>query len=148
MNKTLFIEACFCKDLQSFYSGLLLNKPGWKQYFDVLPCGLLIHKFWQPSRICCESGEELTAENIDVKVGYWTPFVWKPIRKDLKHDAMKIEALECQKIDCSCNDCKHLDRAKSWCNKLEKKTDIIENMCHPQNQQCFEHRKSQTIKKI
>ena len=143
-EKQFFIYACFVDDLQQFYNDWVEQgrKAGRIQFFDIDSDGKLTHKYWQPSNICCESGEVLTKENIDVKVGYWLPYLWKPIRKDLKQQAMKFEAFECQKIDCSCNDCKHLDRAKSWCNKLDKKTSINENLCHPQNQNCFEHRRS------
>lgn len=143
-EKQFFIYACFIDDLQTFYQDWVEQgrKAGRIQFFYIGSDGELTHKYWMPSKNCCESGEELTDENIDVKVGYWTPFLWKPIRTDLKQQAMKFEALECQKIDCSCNDCKHLDRAKGWCNKLDKKTIINENLCHPQNQNCFEHRRS------
>ena len=71
----------------------------------------MIHKYWKPSNICCVSGELLNHENIDVKVGYWLPYLWKPVRKDLK----------------------------SWCNKYEKSIIITPNTCHPQNQNCFQH---------
>jgi hypothetical protein len=143
-EKQFFIYACFVDDLQQFYNDWVEQgrKAGRIQFFNTESDGKLTHKYWQPSNICCESGEVLTKENIDVKVGYWLPYLRKPIRKDLKQQAMKFEALECQKIDSSCSDCKHLDRAKSWCNKLDKKTNINENLCHPQNQHCFEHRQS------
>ena len=143
-EKQFFIYACFVDDLQQFYQDWVEQaRRGVRiQFFDIGVDGKLIHKYWLPSKICCETREELTIENIDIKVGYWLPFLWKPIRKDLKQQAMKHEALECQKIDCSCNDCKCLDRSKHWCNKLNKKISINENLCHPQNQNCFEHRRS------
>jgi hypothetical protein len=143
-EKQFFIYACFVDNLQQFYKDWIEQgrKAGRIQFFDVLGNGMFFHKYWMPSNICCESGDILTTDNIDIKVGYWFPHLWKPIRKDLKQQAMKFEALECQKIDCSCNDCKYLDRVKSWCNKLDKKTNINGNFCHPQNINCFEHRRS------
>lgn len=144
-EKDYFIHACFVNDLQVFYKDWIEQKTGRIQFFDSMN-NILIHKYWKPSNICCESGEILNKENIDVKISYWTPFIWKPIRKDLKQQAMKYEAFECQKIDASCNDCKYLDRMKSWCNNLEKEIIINENLCHVQNQQCFIHRKEITLK--
>jgi hypothetical protein len=141
-ERQFFVYACFVPDLQQFYNDWIEQAKGRAQFFDVGSDGKLTHKYWQPSNICCESGEVLTNENIDVKIGYWVPYIWKPIRKDLKQKAMKFEAYECQKIDCSCNDCLHLERSKSWCNKFDKKTTINGNICHPQNQECFEHRRS------
>ena len=143
-EKQFFIYACFVDDLQQFYQDWVEQgkKAGRIQYFRQDADGNLTHLYWCPSNICCESGELLTKESIDVKIGYWTPNIWKPIRKDLKQEAMRFEAFECQKIDCSCSDCKYLDRAKSWCNKLDKKTSIDANLCHIQNQNCFEHRRS------
>lgn len=101
----------------------------------------LVHLYWSPSNICCESKELLTRENIGIKTGYWTPFVWKPISKDLIVEAKKNEAFECQIVDCSCNDCKHLNRSESLCNKFNKTIAIIPNKSHPENLNCFEHRK-------
>lgn len=138
-EKQYFILACLSNSIQDFYKEYVSLSKGSLQLFDCLSNEELSHKSWSPSNICCESGEMLTMENIDVKVGYWTPFLWKPIRKDLKKQAMKFEALECQKIDCSCNDCGHLNRSASWCNKLNKETKIHSNLCHPQNQECFKH---------
>lgn len=143
-EKQYFIHACFVDDLQSFYKNWIDqgSKKGRAQFFYTLPNGKLIHRYWNPSSTCCETGQELTLENIDVKIGYWTPFVWKAVRKDLRIEAMKEEAFECQKIDCSCSDCKHLERSKKWCNKFDKETSINANLCHPQNQECFKHRRS------
>lgn len=143
-EKQFFIYACFVDDLQAFYRDWVDQgrKAGRIQFFNIEMDGSLTHKYWMPSRICCESGETLTLENIDVKIGYWWPNIWKPIRKDLKQEAMKFEAFECQKIDSSCNNCKHLDRANKWCNKLQKNVAINENLCHPENQDCFEHIRS------
>lgn len=59
-----------------------------------------------------------------------------------KQEAMKYEAFECQKIDCSCNDCKFLDRQNKMCLKFNKIIKIHPNLCHPQNQSCFIHRKT------
>jgi len=143
-EKQFFIYACFVDDLQQFYQDWVEQgrKAGRIQFFNKIEDGKLTHKYWLPSKICCETHEELTKENIDIKVGYWLPFLWKPIRKDLRQQAVKYEVLECQKIDCSCNDCKFLERAENWCNKLNKKISINENLCHIQNQDCFEHRRS------
>lgn len=143
-EKQLFIHACFADNLQDFYKEYIKQggKKGRAQLFDTDGNGKLIHKYWCPSNICCESKEILTPENIDIKISYWFPFIWKPIRSDLKIKAMKDEAFGCQMIDCSCNDCKHLNREKSLCNKFNKKIIINPNTCHPQNQNCFEHRRS------
>jgi len=143
-EKQFFIYACFVDDLQQFYQDWIEQgkKAGRIQFFDKGIDGKLTHKYWRPSNICCESGELLTKENIDVKVGYWTPNLWKPVRKDLKQEAMKFEALECQKIDCSCNDCKYLERTNSYCNKLDMQVIVNSNSCHAQNQGCFEHRRA------
>lgn len=140
-EKQLFLHACFVDDLQEFYNNWIKQFKSKVQLFDIEKDNKITHKYWVPSNICCESGEVLTKENIDVKIGYWSPNIWKPIRKDLKQETMKFEAFECQKIDCSCNDCKHLDRQKSSCNKLDKTIVINANYCHIQNQNCFEHRK-------
>jgi len=141
-SKKIFIHACFVDDLQSFYKQWIEQSKGRMQFFDIGYNGELEHQNWLPSKICCETGEELTKENIDVKIGYWTPFTWKPVRKDLKEKAMKYEAFECQKIDCSCNDCKYLDRENAYCKKLYKWVRINANMCHPKNQKCFVHRRT------
>lgn len=143
-EKQFFIYACFVDDLQQFYRDWVEQgkRAGRIQFFEVGNDGNLNHKYWKPSNICCESGEVLTKDNIDVKVGYWTPNLWKPIRKDLKQESMKLEAIECQKIDCSCNDCISLNRTDNWCNKLNKAISINVNLCHPQNQTCFQHRRS------
>ena len=74
-EKQFFIYACFVDDLQQFYQDWIEQgkKAGRIQFFDKGIDGKLTHKYWRPSNICCESGELLTKENIDVKVGYWTP---------------------------------------------------------------------------
>ncbi len=146
-EKQFFIYACFVKDLQQFYKDWIEQgrKAGRKQFFKQNSKGVLEHKYWKPSNVCCESGEVLTEVNIDVKTGYWTPNIWKPIRVDLKQVSMKNEAFECQKIDCSCSDCFYLDRAKSWCMKLDKPIKINSNLCHIENQNCFKHRKEKSL---
>ena len=140
-ERQYFIHACFEEDLQKFYSEWVGQRSGRMQLFDVSSEGMLVHKYWNPSNICCESGELLTREDMDVKIGYWHPHVWKPIRKDLKAQAMAKEALDCQSIDCSCNDCKFFDRGGSMCKKFGRATVATVNTCHPQNQDCFEHRR-------
>lgn len=141
-EKQFFIHACFADDLQQFYVDWIKQSSGRAQFFDTGINGKLTHKYWRPSSICCESGDELFKETIDVKIGYWTPNLWKPVNKALKQEAMRYEALECQNIDCSCNDCKYLCRDKKWCDKLCKKIIIRSNTCHPENQGCFKHRRS------
>lgn len=142
-EKQYFIHACLSDDLQVFYRNWIDQKKDRIQYFTSLN-GVLEHRYWIPSNICVESGEVLTADNIDVMVGYWTPNIWKPIRKDLKVASAKEEAFLCQKIDCSCNDCAFLDRKNKWCSKFDKETAIKPNLCHPENQDCFKHRKELT----
>lgn len=143
-ERQFFIYACFVDDLQMFYRDWIEQgrKSGRMQFFNIDEEGILTHKYWSPSKICCETGEILTKENIGVKVLYWTPCLWKPIRKDLKQEVMRLEAFECQQIDCSCNDCKSLDRANRACLKFGKSVSINANFCHPQNQDCFVHRRS------
>jgi hypothetical protein len=97
-EKQYFIHACFVHDLQQFYKQWIEQKKGRIQYFTTTPNGLLQHKYWQPSSTCCQSGQLLSPNNIDVKIGYWTPFTWKPILPQLKQQAMKDEAYQCQLI--------------------------------------------------
>ena len=104
--KKHFIDACFADDLQKWYSDWIEEKKDRIQFFTT-DDGYR-HRSWLPSDTCCYSGEKLTRDNIDVLVGYWTPFMWKPIRKDLRVQAQREEAYECQLIDCSCNDCAFL----------------------------------------
>ncbi len=152
-ERQYFIYACFAPDLQEFYRQWV--EQGWKQgriqFFTEYIPGTLVHKYWSPDNICCETGETLTRDNMDIKVGYWTPMVWKPIRKDLLHQAKQFEAYQCQLIDKSCNDCLHLIREGegrgnralfSWCGKLDKKTEVHANTCQPEHTDCFTHRKT------
>ncbi len=144
-DREYFLYACFVPDLQVFYNEWIEQggkKKGRIQYFDILPDGRLEHKYWKPSNKCCQSGELLTNKDIDIKASYWTPNLWKPIRKDLLAEAKKAESFECQNIDCSCNDCKWLNRADSWCTKFDKKTRAEVNIACPENINCFEHRRS------
>lgn len=135
-NRQIFIEACFSNDLNSFYKEMIESKYISIQNFN----SELKHLYWNPSNICCESKEILNRENIDIKVGYWTPFVWKPIHKDLLLSSKRSEAFNCQCIDMSCNDCIYLDRGNSKCSLLNKNIKIVPNTCHPQNINCFKHR--------
>jgi hypothetical protein len=139
-EKQYFIQACFSNNLQDFYTNYINEKKGRSQLFDTSNSGELIHKYWKPSNICCVSGAQLTERNIDIKISYWTPFIWKPIHKDLKQSAMKIEALSCQEIDMSCNDCAFLIRSEKHCSLLNKEVTIVPNTSHPQNINCFKHR--------
>ena len=138
-EREYFFDACFSEDLQQFYKDYVSEKKDRIQLFDEY-AGKLEHKYWKPSNICTESGDKLDRKTIDVKVSYWTPNLWKPIRKDLKAKAQKEEAYACQTIDCSCNDCAFLDRAKSFCTKKNKRTEIWSNTAQPQNLECFKHR--------
>lgn len=138
-ERDYFLQACFADDLQQFYKNWITEKPDRIQYF-VDSNGLLQHRQWRPSKTCRSSGEELTMDNIDIVVGYWTPFLWYPVRKDLRVQYQKNEAYECQNIDCSCNDCGFLNRSENWCVKFNKEIIIQPNLCHPQNQDCFVHR--------
>ena len=143
-EKQYFIEACFSDNLQSFYKQYVDEKPDRIQYFNVIG-EELTHKYWSPSIYCVETKEELTVDNIDVLISYWTPFVWKSIRKELLVDSRNKEAFECQNIDCSCNDCFFLVRKYSYCNKLLKDINIHSNNCNINNQKCFVHRKNVKI---
>jgi hypothetical protein len=149
-DKQYFIYACFIDDLQLFYKQYIEQgkRQGRIQKFNLDVNGNYVHKYWCPSNICCESNDVLTINNIDIKVTYWTPFVWKPIKKELKQLATKKEAYECQLIDCSCNDCKNLLRNIDIANvgkfnicTLNKPVDVTPNVCNPNNTNCFVHRK-------
>jgi hypothetical protein len=131
-----------CNDLQLYYIELLKNN-SIKQHLQQSLNGYE-HKYWLPSNKCCVTGEILTKDNIDVKISYWTPFVWKPIRKDLRREAMRQEAYECQKIDNNCNDCLYLNRNELQCDKMNKKVKINPNICSPENVNCFKHRKDES----
>jgi len=131
-----FIQACFAENLEDFYKQWIKQKKDREQFFEHGQ-----HKYWKPSNICCESGEVLTRDTIGVKVGYWTPFIWKPIRKDLLLESKKYEASECHKIDCSCNDCIALDREDGYCEVKKKNVNISPNTCCPENQGCFIYRR-------
>jgi hypothetical protein len=141
-EKQYFIHACFVSDLQLFYKEWVEQgkKSGRAQFFNTDAAGRLVHKYWSPSNICCETSEILTPENIDVKIGYWSPNVWKPINKELLLKAKKTEALECQLIDCNCNDCFYFHRDTNTCKVFQKKIVLNPNTCCPQNKQCFLHR--------
>lgn len=142
-EKEYFILACFSLDIQHFYREWIEQgrKQGRFQFFDTDNKGLLVHKYWVPSNICCHTKQLLTQDTIEVKVGYWTPFLWKPVHKDYRQLAQKQEAYNCQIIDASCSDCYYLQRDTSWCKKMDKKVSVEPNLCHPQNQECFTHRK-------
>jgi hypothetical protein len=138
-----FILACFADDLQEFYREWVNQKKDRIQFFEEFRLPVYEHKYWMPSKICCESGEVLTEDNISIKVGYWTPHLWKPINKDLLQEAKKLEAYECQKIDCSCSDCISFKREtgdKGECLKFNKKITAWPNTACPQNLRCFKHR--------
>ncbi len=142
-EKEYFIYACFCKDLQEFYTEWIDQKRDRLQLFNQssIP-NKLIHNYWNPSNICCESGVILTPETIDVKISYWIPQLWKPIHKDLLKQSRELEVFECQKVDCSCNDCIYFDRNKLFCNKLNVTTNRHSpNTCYIENRNCFKHRK-------
>ena len=142
-EKEFFISACFADDLQLFYKQWIEKgkKNGRIQFFEARDDGLLIHKYWKPSNICCETGEKLTKDDIDVKVGYWTPYIWKPVKKDVKQYSAMKEIVECQKIDCSCNDCLYLNRSEKKCDLFNNQIQINVNTCEVNNQKCFKHRK-------
>src|SRR3990172_3889301 len=137
-EKESFIEACFSENIIKFYKENV--DP---QKLDFWDEEKITHKYWLPSKNCCQTGELLTKDNMDIKIGYWTPFIWKPVRKDLKKEVMKKEALLCQEIDCSCNDCLHFQRTngkKGICISKNIPVTAWVSTCHPQNQQCFKHR--------
>ncbi|HMT02298.1 MAG TPA: hypothetical protein PKD00_03160 [Burkholderiales bacterium] len=139
-DKQFFIYACFVDDLQSFYKDWIEQKRSRKQFFYEWEEGELEHLIWSPSKICSESREILTKENIDIRISYWSSY-WFPIHKDLKVEAAKQEAFECQKIDTSCNDCKFLDRPNSRCKRYNRQVQICPNTAQD-HFHCFEHRKS------
>jgi hypothetical protein len=142
-KKQYFLHACFADDLQEYYKEYIAQKFNRKQEFNELPNGVLIHKDWCPSRICRHSKQTIESiDDLDVFVGYWTPHCWYPVKKEFRKIGMDLEAYECQLIDCSCNDCVFLDRANILCTKFNKPTFILPNHCHPQNQDCFKHRKA------
>ncbi len=143
-EQQFFKYACFVDDLQLFYRQWIDQKRDRMQFFTERN-GKLEHNYWIPSKICRESGEELSEENTTILIGYWFPFCWFPIRKDLLEVSKKFEQLECQKIDCSCNDCKFFERIKERNgNCIKKGIPIIAqpNTSCPNNLECFEHRRS------
>lgn len=94
---------------------------------------------------CGHCNTRIDEKDFDYYVGYWTPFMWKPVHKHCKQEASKDEAYECQKIDMNCNDCVFFTRLKGnngLCTK--KNTPIIahSNNCQPENTNCFVHRKN------
>jgi hypothetical protein len=141
-EKQWFIEACFTDDLQGLYKRYISEVRGAEQFFNGTLIRELTHKYWLPGNICKYSGEKLTKDNIDIAIGYWTPFSWRPVLKRYKEIYLKNEYFACQCIDCSCNDCISLDRAKKLCTKYNKTVSIKPNTCQPQNINCFIHRKT------
>lgn len=139
-ERDFFIEACFSDDLQVFYKSWIAQKPDRIQFFTKLE-GVLSHKYWNPSNLCCIIGDTLTKDNIDIKISYWTPFIWKPILKSLKIESMKKEAYMCQLIDSNCNDCFYLDRGNKKCLKFDKNIQIYPGISQVENKDCFKHRK-------
>lgn len=155
-EKEYFILACFAEDLQEFYKEWIQQSPGRKQYFYM---EVLKHKYWIPGNICSVSGVKLTKDNIDVKIGYWKPSLWKPVLDSLKKEAELEEAYECQKIDANCNDCKYFDRTRLTNNLIDCSTSIFPRInckvglctkhnynvyassCSFQGNICFIHRK-------
>jgi len=142
-DKQFFIYACLTWDLQKFYRDWIEQggKTGREQFFITNSLGELEHLYWRPSPICSVSGERLTKENIDVLPGYWTPNLWKPVRKDILAEAKRQEVIWCQNLDCSCSDCYFMHRAKIWCTKFNKKAKVEPNTANPENMNCFQHRK-------
>lgn len=142
-DKQFFIYACFVDDIQQFYMDWIEQgaKTGRCQFFITNSKGELEHLYWEPNSICSISGDQLTKDNIDVLSGYWTPHLWKAVRKDLLAESKRKEIIWCQNIDCSCNDCIFLDRTKGWCTKFYKKANILPSTCNPNNIDCFQHRK-------
>lgn len=138
-DKQVFIEACLSENLQTYYAQYIAERPTREAAFSK-ENGVLVHKQWRPSPRCTVTGGRLTSTNIDVIAGYWTPHLWKPVRKDLRASAMKEEAYQCQLLDTSCNDCKHLVRADGKCGKFDTPVYLGVNESCPQNAKCFEHR--------
>lgn len=148
-EREYFIEACFAEDLQSWYKEWVYQKKDRVQFFNFRlgSEGIYEHNSWCPSKVCCDSGKTLIKEDMDVKSGYWTPHLWKPIHKDLLKEAKAFEAMQCQIIDADCNDCKYFKRGKELgtgiteglCLKFNYPTKGYVNVCSGKN--CFEHRK-------
>lgn len=144
-ERTDFIEACFAADLQAHYRGLLARDIRYSEAIEDVG-GVLRHRRWSPSGICCASGEVLSRENLGIKVGYWTPMLWKPCRKDLVREYQRREAYDCQLIDTNCNDCKHLVRGGGGsgvfvgrCALKDVAITFMPNACMSENSECFEH---------
>jgi hypothetical protein len=142
-EKDYFIQACFSDNLSEFYEKWIKEKPDRQQFFNNL-----FHKYWIPSKYCCESGVLLSIDTIAIRISYWTPFIWKPIHKDLLQKSKQFESHECQLIDTNCNDCKYLNREGSACIKFDKLVKLSPNICQPENSNCFIHRKSTMEKKL
>lgn len=139
-----FIIACHWADLQAFYQAWIAQKKDRIQLFYACAGGSLQHRYWCPEALCCHSRQPLTPANTAIKVGYWTPHIWRPVHRDLLAEAKLIEAGACQEIDCSCNDCKHFERQaglKGTCKKFGRPVTAHPNHCHPENLACFEHRR-------
>lgn len=139
-EKEYFIEACLSDDLQDFYQNWIKEKPNRIQFFYNIN-GYLLHKYWFPNNKCSETNQQLNKENIDIRIGYWSPFGWKPVYKEIKQETMKNEAYNCQLIDKNCNDCMFLNRNNKQCTKLNKTVKLNPNICQPENDECFKHRK-------
>ena len=150
-EKDYFLDACFSDNLQEWYSNYIKEKPSRLQNFTVIEemkddeiITTYTHKYWMPSSFCRSTKEKLNRDDAVVTHGYWTPFCWFPIHKNLKREHELNEAYECQKIDQSCNDCAFFDRANSHCKKLNKPTQANPNICA--DNPCFVHRKDVTYK--
>jgi hypothetical protein len=144
-KKELFKKLCLSDNRDAVYTEYLKKSKGLIQNLEVNQDGKYNFIGFCPSKYCCESGDELNSENIAIKVGYWTPNLWKPIRKDLLKAAQTEEAYECQIIDTSCNNCIHLSRNESKCLKKGVSVVIMANTCCPHNADCFEHRKDKIV---
>lgn len=153
-EREYFIEACFCDDLQLFYSEYVKQKKDRIQVFSELSNGVLGHLYWIPRNICTGCEKELTRDNIDIIMGYWHPFSWRAVHKDCAKAAKDREVHWCQSIDADCNDCKHFERIKligastpasylGNCKKFNKETIAYVNLCT--RHECFEHRKGNIV---
>lgn len=140
-EKELFKQACFSNNLQDFYRECVNKKTIGIQNLYVYK-EIFNHRYWNVTRTCSFSFVELNEENFDFKISYWYPFIWTPVRKDLKEKSIKQIAYECQKIDKSCNDCANLDRQKDLCKikNIKVNSKLFSNTCMPNNENCFRHR--------
>lgn len=149
-----FIEACLADDLQLFYRDYIKDSTGRINQFYLPPRYTrlhhipddytLRHRFWNPGSKCVITGQNLSADDIDVWVHYWYPS-WTPVKKGLMKQAKQEEVAWCQSIDCNCNDCAFMERHeqdKGYCKKLNKKVSFIPGVCQLDTQECFEGRRS------